>query len=138
MTKSNYRKEVSKVSLCFHHIKPNDMVINNKVNAFILLFSKMHYSIISQSKPSNGSFSWENSYRFNNPFITMIKYYSHLLVIHSLPTSIKPLLSSTPKVNQSCLRRDTIFYLKSLLCSIKCNTYHSQYPILLPVMVVSR
>ena len=33
----------------------------------------MHYSIIIQGKPSNGSFTWENPYRFNNPYITMIK-----------------------------------------------------------------
>ena len=33
----------------------------------------MHYSIIIQGKPSNGSFTWDNPYRFNNPYITMIK-----------------------------------------------------------------
>ena len=33
----------------------------------------MHYSIIIQGKPSNGSFTWDNPYRFKNPYITMIK-----------------------------------------------------------------
>ena len=33
----------------------------------------MHYSIIIQGKPSNGSFTWDNPYRFNNPYITMMK-----------------------------------------------------------------
>ena len=33
----------------------------------------MHYSIIIQGKPSNGSFTWDNPYRFNNPYITIMK-----------------------------------------------------------------
>ena len=33
----------------------------------------MHYSIIIQGKPSNGSFTWDNPYRFKNPYITIIK-----------------------------------------------------------------
>ena len=33
----------------------------------------MHYSIIIQGKPLNGSFTWDNPYRFNNPYITIIK-----------------------------------------------------------------
>ena len=33
----------------------------------------MHYSIIIQGKPSNGSFTWDNPYRFKNPYITMMK-----------------------------------------------------------------
>ena len=33
----------------------------------------MHYSIIIQGKPSNGSFTWDNPYRFKNPYITMMQ-----------------------------------------------------------------
>ena len=34
----------------------------------------MHYSIIIQGKPSNGSFTWQQgSYKFKNPYITMMK-----------------------------------------------------------------
>lgn len=38
-----------------------------------LSLKEMHYSIIIQGKPLNGSFTWDNPYRFNNPYITIIK-----------------------------------------------------------------
>ena len=33
----------------------------------------MHYSINIQGKPINGSFTWSNTYKFKNPYITMMK-----------------------------------------------------------------
>ena len=73
----------------------------------IINFSKIHYSIIIQGKPFNGSFYWENPYRFNNPFITMMKVL--------FTPNADPLFSnidqtntvSNGMVNQSCLIKDT-------------------------------
>lgn len=52
----------------------------------------MHYSIIIQGKPSNGSFTWNNPYRFNNPFITMMK-------VLLTPSSSDSLLSNIDQTN---------------------------------------
>ena len=52
------------------------------------------------------------------------------------PTLIKPILYLMVKENLLCLINDIILYLTSLLFSIKCNSYYSQYSVQLPVMVV--
>ena len=103
-------------------------MIQNKANVMILPFSKMHYSIFIQHILSYRSFIWDT------PFITMVKV---------LFTSYSDALFSTinqsipiPNLNLLCLINHTILWFTSLLCSIKYNTHHSQYPMLLPVMLL--
>ena len=63
------------------------------------------------------------------------KYYSHLIQMLYSQTSINQSIP-IPNLNLLCLINHTILWFTSLLCSIKYNTHHSQYPMLLPVMLL--
>ena len=74
----------------------------------------MYYSIIIQDKPTNGSFTWNNPYRLNNPFITIIK-------VLLIPTSD----ALFTNINQS----NTLFSIKceSIVFDKGYNTSHHCY-----------
>ena len=85
------------------------------------------YSIVIQDKQSNGSFTWNNSIDSTIHSLYSSKYYSYMFQTHSFKHQFSTKCES--------IMFDKGYYLTSLLCSIKYNTHHPLYPILL-VMVV--
>ena len=57
-------------SQCVYIIITNPSIVIHASHKCLWLRENMHYSILIQDLPINGSFDWINPYKFRNPFIT--------------------------------------------------------------------